>query len=115
MPAIKFDTKDAKLLIMGGSRIVGGSGGWEAPPFGYSDRDFVHFNLYDAKDTYVNHSGKIVDFKDNNLHVIGYSESIDAWLEKDEFILYSSFFTFKEEKIMFNRWIDFCYIVKKKK
>jgi len=61
----KFDNKDENLLYIGGSTIIGGSGGREAPPFGYSIRDFVHFNLYDFNNEYRT-SGTIVDFKDND-------------------------------------------------
>jgi len=41
------------------------------------------WNIYDA---YIaNEDGsRIIDFKDHNLHVVGYSEPIDIWLDKDE-------------------------------
>ena len=61
----KLSKDDLKLIEIGGSRIVGGSGGWEAPPFGFSDRDFVAFHVY-SKDLQYWASGGISNFMEGD-------------------------------------------------
>jgi len=62
-------------------------------PSGTKAFDWTVPNEWNIKNAYIeDEQGKrIVDFKNNNLHVIGYSEPIDTWLEKDDLIknLYS--------------------------
>ena len=57
----RLSKDDLKLIEIGGSRIVGGSGGWEAPPFGYSDRDIVTYHVY-SKNLQYWQSGGISNF-----------------------------------------------------
>ena len=62
-------------------------------PSGTKAYDWIVPNEWNIKNAYIeNEQGKrIIDFNNNNLHVIGYSEPIDIWLERDELInnLYS--------------------------
>lgn len=45
---------------------------------------------WDIEEAYIEDENgtKIVDFEENNLHVVGYSEPVDRWVERDELLSY---------------------------
>ena len=57
-------------------------------PTGTQVFDWTVPNEWNIRDAYIeNESGeKIIDFKENNLHVLGYSVPVDEWIELDELL-----------------------------
>lgn len=52
--------------------------------------DWTIPNEWDIEEAYIeNEKGvRIIDFKENNLHVVGYSQPVDRWVEKEELYQY---------------------------
>jgi aminopeptidase-like protein len=57
-----------------------------AVPTGTPAFDWTVPNEWSVRDAYIeDEAGKrVVDFRQNNLHLMGYSVAVDAWLERDE-------------------------------
>lgn len=55
-------------------------------PTGYKAFDWTVPEEWEVEDAYIEtkHGERVVDFKENNLHLVGYSEAVDAWLNLEE-------------------------------
>lgn len=55
-------------------------------PTGYKAFDWDVPKEWDIEEAYIDdeYGNRIIDFKDNNLHVLGYSTSVDKWVSLEE-------------------------------